>query len=101
MDAPLAVLSTALDGAVMVLDTLSIAAGGPGWLTLYTLIGAIIYAAACRIWPYASCGNCEGKGKFRSPSGKHWRNCRRCKGSGRKIRFGAWLMGRLSKELKL
>lgn len=53
------------------------------------------YVVACAIWPYTKCGKCEGKGRHRSPSGKHWRKCRRCKGSGDRLRFGRHVWNRL------
>jgi hypothetical protein len=55
------------------------------------------YVIACWIWPFAACRKCEGAGKFRSPSGRAWRNCKRCKGSGKRVRGGVrvaeWLRG--------
>ncbi|MFD4196753.1 hypothetical protein [Amycolatopsis thermoflava] len=48
------------------------------WLALYYL--------ACQIWPYTACGRCNG-GKHTSPTGKAWRNCSRCGGSGKKRRL--------------
>jgi hypothetical protein len=50
------------------------------------------YALACAVWPYAACGKCDGAGRFRSPSKKYWRPCRRCEGSGRRIRVGRLLV---------
>lgn len=64
------------------------------WIILVVVVWALIYAAVCRIWPYAACRKCKGDGRFMSPSwlrflfGRGWRNCRRCKGTGRRIRFG-------------
>jgi DnaJ-class molecular chaperone len=46
------------------------------------------YALVCRVWPYAACGRCDGRGEHSSPSGKTYRECRRCKGSGRRLRLG-------------
>ena len=46
------------------------------------------YLLACWIWPYRACPTCEGSGKRRSPSGKAWRRCRRCKGTGARLRIG-------------
>ncbi|TKG66193.1 hypothetical protein [Prauserella endophytica] len=51
-----------------------------------------LYVIACIIWPFAPCGRCNGAGRFRSPSGKAWRACRRCRGSGRKERLGRKLL---------
>ncbi len=46
------------------------------------------YVIACAFWPFAACGRCDGTGKHRSPSGKAWRKCRRCRGSAARLRFG-------------
>lgn len=57
-------------------------------LVLLALVLAGGYLAACAIWPFTSCARCDGRGKFRSPSGRAWRGCRRCKGSGARLRYG-------------
>jgi hypothetical protein len=59
-------------------------------LVVLVLVGGALYVVACSIWPYTACGRCDG-GKRRSPSGKAWRSCPRCKGSGKRRRFGAGL----------
>ena len=46
------------------------------------------YAVHCAWWPFAACRTCDGAGKFRSKSGRAWRRCRRCKGSGERVRVG-------------
>jgi hypothetical protein len=46
------------------------------------------YTLSCLFWPYAKCRRCDGGGKFRSPSGKAWRLCRRCAGTGGRLRIG-------------
>jgi hypothetical protein len=55
------------------------------------------YAFACAWWPFMDCRRCEGLGKIRSPSGRAFRRCRTCKGSGGRLRHGrrvwAWLAG--------
>lgn len=67
--------------------------GGLPWHAWLALIGAVViwvagYAVACWIWPFAACRKCDGAGKHRSPTGKAWRKCRRCKGSGGRVRTG-------------
>lgn len=57
-------------------------------LALAVLAALTVYAAACRWWPYAACRRCSGEGKLRSPSGRAWRKCPRCKGSGARLRIG-------------
>jgi len=57
-------------------------------LATLALLATAGYLLACTWWPYTACGRCHGTGKHRSPSGKAWRPCRRCKGSGRRVRVG-------------
>jgi hypothetical protein len=56
------------------------------------------YVAHCRWRPFAACLKCDGAGRFRSKSGRSWRRCRRCKGSGERVRVGrrlwSWLAAR-------
>lgn len=46
------------------------------------------YVINCLIWPFANCLRCRGAGRFRSPSGRAWRPCRRCGGTGSRVRIG-------------
>ena len=55
------------------------------------------YAIACWIWPFKACRRCEGNGKLRSPSGKAWRRCKRCGGSGGRLSAGRWIYNHLIK----
>jgi hypothetical protein len=48
--------------------------------------------AYCWFFPYTACGRCEG-GKHRDASRENWRNCRKCKGSGKKIRLTRRIIG--------
>ncbi|SFQ68929.1 hypothetical protein SAMN05421810_11312 [Amycolatopsis arida] len=62
--------------------------------TILVVVGlAGVYLLTVAMWPYRACGGCQG-GKVRSPSGRHWRPCRRCGGTGRRRRWGAHLIGR-------
>lgn len=58
-----------------------------GTATLVAVLWLAGYVIACAVWPWTTCGRCEG-GKKRSPSGKAWRNCRRCGGTGKRVRVG-------------
>lgn len=59
-------------------------------MTALLLVLAVIglYLLACRIWPYVECGRCDD-GRHPSPSGKAFRHCSRCGGTGRKRRLFA------------
>lgn len=58
-------------------------------LTATAIVAAVAgYFAACTFWPFAKCPGCDGTGRKMSPSGKHWREHRRCKGTGRRLRLG-------------
>ncbi len=69
-------------------------------LILAAVLWSIGYLAACWYWPFTSCRKCDGAGRFRSPSGKAWRRCKPCGGSGTRIRTGRrvanWWMKRAS-----
>ena len=73
------------------------ASGLPWWWPLALLgalaLGAVGYYYACKTWPYGPCVRCLGHpGRIMSPGGKHWRTCKRCRGSGRRTRLGARIM---------
>lgn len=57
-------------------------------LTLAAIAAAVWYLIACWWFPFAACRWCEGGGKKRSSSGRAWRKCWRCKGTGSRLRFG-------------
>lgn len=65
--------------------------GGSGLavLAVLVLVAGGAYLVACAVWPFAACRNprCEG-GRVRSPSGRSWRQCGRCQGSGMRLRVG-------------
>jgi len=63
-----------------------------GTVLILAAVALAGYVLACWLWPFAAHGRCNGTGKRRSPSGKAWRPCRGCGGSGRKVRLGrrAW-----------
>lgn len=81
------------------LASLAASASAPnGPLVLLALVLAGGYLAACAIWPFTSCARCDGRGKFRSPSGRAWRRCGRCRGSGSRLRYGRRLWAYLRRE---
>lgn len=63
-----------------------------GWAVAGGVAAALVYAVQCWWWPYAACLKCDGAGRFRSPTGRAWRNCRRCGGSGTRVRVGRRLL---------
>lgn len=73
------------------LPTLAAAASSQGnpWpaLLAVALVALVAYAIASWFWPYTTCRKCSGAGRFRSPSGRSWRACPRCGGSGAKERL--------------
>ena len=60
-------------------------------LLLVALGALLLYVGACVVWPFTAHRWCGGTGKRRSPSGKAWRPCRGCAGTGRRIRLGRQL----------
>ncbi len=65
-------------------------------LTLAPVAWVALYAIACLVWPFGSCWRCGGDGKIRSPKGRHWRRCKRCKGTGARLRIGRRIVNRYS-----
>ncbi|SFW11683.1 hypothetical protein [Amycolatopsis australiensis] len=53
----------------------------------------VLYGVSGLIWPHTSCSHCSG-GRHHSPTGKNWRHCGKCGGSGRKVRAISRLLGR-------
>ncbi|MGH3985690.1 MAG: hypothetical protein ACRDTZ_00025 [Pseudonocardiaceae bacterium] len=62
------------------------------------LLFAVGYGFACWFWPWTSCRRCEGAGRFRSPSGKNWRRCPKCKGKSSKVRLGRRIFDAVTKK---
>jgi hypothetical protein len=52
------------------------------------VIALLVYAMACAVTPFAQCRRCDGNGKYRKPRGRAWHPCKRCKGSGHRLRWG-------------
>lgn len=71
-------------------------------LKLFLLVVAVaaVYLIHCRLWPFAACWKCEGEAKFRSPSGRSFRLCPRCDGSGMRKRVGRHLLDYFTKRGK-
>lgn len=65
---------------------------GTAAVAVLALVGGLVagggYWVACLLWPFAACRRCHGDGKSRSPSGRSWRLCKRCDGTGRRLRLG-------------
>jgi hypothetical protein len=64
---------------------------GTGTVVLVVLGVAVLYLGECLVWPYARCPRCDG-GRMYSPDRKSWRPCRRCRGSGQRLRVGRRLL---------
>jgi hypothetical protein len=52
------------------------------------VIALLAYALACAVTPFAQCRRCDGNGKYRKAYGRAWHPCKRCKGSGHRLRWG-------------
>lgn len=69
-------------------------------LACLALTWAAGYALACWWWPFKGCLKCEGVGRFKSPSGRAWRKCPRCAGSGTRVRLGRRVLNAWRKATK-
>jgi hypothetical protein len=56
--------------------------------TLITTIAITVYALACWVIPFGRCHACKATGTRTTWITRRLRPCRRCKGSGRKLRYG-------------
>lgn len=70
---------------------------GTGSVALVVAVLAAGYAISCLLWPITNCRRCDGAGRHRSPNGKNWRACRKCKGSGGRIRTGRQILNAIIK----
>lgn len=61
---------------------------GTGYVVLVALGAAVVYVVECAVWPFGKCPRCSGSGRRYSPDGVHWRDCRRCRGLGKRLRIG-------------
>ena len=51
----------------------------------------LCYAAVCAVSPFGTCRHCSGRGRVGAKRGLHSRPCRRCDGTGIRIRRGRHL----------
>jgi hypothetical protein len=61
-----------------------VAVTGVSWLGV--ACGGIAYLVAVQLHPRTRCWKCDGDPKVRDKTGRNWRNCAICKGSGRRWR---------------
>lgn len=60
-----------------------------------------VYAALCWAFPFAPCRRCHGVGRIRARAGLFGhsvRDCRWCRGSGRRLRLGRRLWNALARR---
>jgi hypothetical protein len=69
-----------------------------GWMVAAAVVAGLWYALHCWWWPFAACRKCKGGGRFRSGSGRSWRRCRKCGGTGERVRLGRRFWTWLSKR---
>jgi hypothetical protein len=66
-----------------------------GWLTILGggTVLLVLYLMGSAIWPYGPCLSCIGhRGRNRGSYGRRWGRCKRCKGSGERLRWGYRLL---------
>jgi DnaJ-class molecular chaperone len=54
--------------------------------------GAVAFGCwwvSLRWWPYTACWKCSGTGKNTGSNRQRWGDCRKCGGSGKRLRWGA------------
>ena len=56
-------------------------------ITLTSVI-TLRYLLLCWIKPFRTCRKCHGRGRLATPLGRLTRQCRRCRGTGLRLRLG-------------
>ncbi|QKV93962.1 hypothetical protein HUT19_21200 [Streptomyces sp. NA02950] len=74
----------------------------PTLLTITCLLAITLgYASVCAASPFGTCRKCNGFGfattTDRKGRPKRGKDCRRCKGHGKRIRAGRWLYNRAAR----
>ena len=69
-------------------------------LILVALLGLLVWAVSLYVYPFTSCGRCQGSGLNKGSTGKRWGTCRACGGSRRKQRFGSRTLHRWVRSTK-
>lgn len=54
----------------------------------------VVYIISVVVWPYARCRSCRRSGQSVGSNEHRWGVCRRCDGTGQRVRFGTRLLGR-------
>lgn len=80
--------------------TLSVAATAHGsnlttWAVLAVMLWLGWYLVTCALFPWRACSWCDS-GKRRNSSGKSWRECGHCGGTGRRARIGQLVLRAMS-----
>jgi hypothetical protein len=57
-------------------------------LAVFLTIVTVRYFALCWIKPFRACRKCGGRGRLATPFGRLTRQCRRCRGTGLRLRIG-------------
>ncbi len=71
-----------------------------GWLSLAVLAAVAGQAVACWLWPLTRCRACQGSRRNRGSNSRRWGRCRRCGGTGERVRIGARLVNRAMKSTR-
>lgn len=67
-------------------------------LALFLLLLTLGYCLACAVWPFVPCPRCQGSAQQHAPIGRAFRICRRCRGTGLRLRLGRRLWNHLRRH---
>jgi hypothetical protein len=60
-----------------------------GTLLVIAAVAAVSYYISLKLWPWRNCGRCRGSGRNIGSTAKRYGRCRKCGGIGRRPRLGA------------
>jgi len=67
--------------------------GGALTVVIVLAVAAVVYLVSCQLWPFGPCAACSARrGRGAGSNERRWNQCRRCKGSGQRMRIGKRLI---------
>jgi hypothetical protein len=63
-----------------------------GTVLVIAAVMAVSYYISLRVWPMRNCARCQGSGRNAGSTAKRYGRCRKCGGTGRRMRPGAGMI---------
>jgi hypothetical protein len=84
-----------MDSYLIATTAQSGSSGSGGVLLFLAIAGWVAYQViGAKIWPFARCRSCDGRGRNAGSNRDRWGSCRKCNGTGRRQRLAVRMFGR-------